>query len=171
MAARCRSPPESCVGERRDPEPLEQRGRALAVLLSHADGHEWKEHVVEHGEIFDELEILEDESDHPAPHHRPVLVAQARGGLAVDEDLAARGSGHRADEGEERRLPAAARPPQHDPLARRDLEARIIDDGPSRSAVPDLLGDVAQGEEHRVPSCVNRSDPDNDVVLEAPENR
>ena len=96
-------------------------------------------------------EILEHEADLAAPHLGAMRLAQARGRLAVEMHLAARRRQHRADDGEQRRLAAAARPAHDHELAAREVERDVVEDRAALAAVPDPLHDVAdaRGEDGR----------------------
>ena len=102
-------------------QPLEQRRRRAPPprAAATAGDQQRHRHVLERGEIGQEVVELVDEADALAPEPRPLGVAQAVAGAAVDRDLAGARPFEQAGDVQERRLAGAGRTDQRRRGARR----------------------------------------------------
>ena len=100
--------------------------------------------VVEDGEVREQREVLEHEPDaallgrHEAVGPRDLLI--------VDQHAAAGGPLHAGGDAKQSGLAAARRPEQADDLARRDVEAHMIEREPLAEAARDVLEGEPRGE-------------------------
>ena len=79
--------------------------------------HQADGHVLDSGQSFDEVELLEDEADVTVAQRRQVGVAEACDVVAGDVDRARRRQVERADEVEQRALPGSRRSDDGDEVA------------------------------------------------------
>ena len=116
MATRCASPPEShstfvsapvperpSRSSRRSPLPGGREPFARWVGRQHD--------VLQGADAADEVELLEDEAEGVAADLREEAVGQARDLPVLHENAPGGGFGHAADDGQQGRLPRAARAP------------------------------------------------------------
>ena len=81
--------------------------------------------VLEDGEISDEVEALEDETDLAVPDPRPLRQLEARSRPGVEDVRPRGGRVEESQDGQERRLPAPRGPADGDELALADLEVDV----------------------------------------------
>ena len=143
MATRCCWPPESWCGcwpaFSGSPTTVEQLRRAQLGLLARQlpDPPRSQRQVVHHRQVREQVELLEHDPD-PLPDVRDV-DALARDLLALEADPPGLDRLEEVDAAEERALPAAARPDDHEHLAGRDLEVDPVEDEVVAEALPDAL--------------------------------
>jgi hypothetical protein len=131
---RSRTPSSSCcwpprqraghaAGGLGEAEPLEQLARP-APRLAPRDAREQGRQldVVGHRQVVDQVEEREDEAELAAPQPRPAALAGVVDALAVQVDLARRRAVEPAQQVQQRRRAAAARPRHGQELAVRELE-------------------------------------------------
>ena len=124
IATRCCWPPESFVGELSAysamPSVVEQVGPAGARLARRDAGEQRRQlDVVGHRQVPDQVEELEHEADLAPAHVRPLGLGVPVDAAAAELDLAGRRPVQPAEQVQQRRLPAAARPGDGDELALR----------------------------------------------------
>ena len=74
------------------PDLIEQRGGACLAVLAVLVVAKWKHHVLDGVQAWQQVEVLEDESDLLASQIRPRAVSELARVHAVERDLAARGT-------------------------------------------------------------------------------
>src|SRR5436190_2381433 len=109
------------------PDPLQHlEGPALLLRRRHAEHARHERHVVEHGLVRQQLEVLEDEAEGPAiglhlPHRQLGQVA------LPDDEPAFRWNLLAQQQPQQRRLAGAARPGQEDELSLVDAQGQLAD--------------------------------------------
>src|SRR2546429_1067363 len=110
----------------RHPRPLERRLRPLLALgAGHATVSEWQLDVLVHGQVADQVERLENESDAPIPDPRALRGGQVRDRPILEQVGAFGGRVEQPQQRQQRRLAAPRRPGDRDVLALLDLEMNI----------------------------------------------
>ncbi len=104
------------AGDRKEVEKLERPRLERPPPL--AEGVGGQHDVLQRGDPLDEVELLEDEPERPAPHIREKALGQARDVAAGEHDPPRRGTRHAPDDAEEGGLAGAARPLEDGHLAR-----------------------------------------------------
>ena len=126
-----------------EPDPFE-RGKGFRLGLAPGERFQAEGDIVEDGEVREQREVLEHEPDatllgrHEAVGPRHLLI--------VDQHAASGGPFHAGGDAKERGLAAARRPEQADDLARRDVEADMIEREPLAEAARDVLEGEPRGE-------------------------
>jgi hypothetical protein len=122
----------------REPDGRDQLEAALAALAPRRAAVEQRHFdVLEHGELRDQVEGLEDESDRPVADPRQAIVIQPRDVLAVEHVASARGAVETPEDVHQRGL----------------ARARCADDA-HEFAAPDLQIDPTQHGHRRIASAV-----------------
>ena len=121
IATRCCWPPESCDGKvmhaRAEADAVERRLGQLAPLgVRHPAVEQRDLHVVEHAQIGDQVERLEDEPDLLVADRGQRAIAVAGDRRAVELHRALGRRVEQADQVEQRALAAARRPHDRDEL-------------------------------------------------------
>jgi hypothetical protein len=139
-----------------DTEPVEQVDGAGPGPAGRGAGERGRQlDVLDRGELVDQVEGLEDEADGPAPQHGPGGLGQAVDPGAVEHDLAGVRALQAAEQVQQGRLAAAARPHDRHGLAGLDGQVDAVH-GPDRGALGgERLDEPAPGED-RVHWCVLR---------------
>ncbi len=154
MATRCFWPPERNAGIDvllvQEPDPAQQVQGDLAGLfaglLLHGDGP--FHHVLQHGHVREEVEVLEDHADLGPEgaddigllHDEPALLVLAVSHfLAVHQDGALVHLFEEVDHPEQRRLARARRADDDDPLPLLDIEVHLVHSREAAEALDDSL--------------------------------
>ena len=127
------------AGLLREPDDVEELARAQLGLGPGElpDPPRREREVVDHGQVREEVELLEDDPD-PLPDRRDV-DAVARDLLALEEDAARLDRLEEVDAPQQRALAAAARADHHEDLARLHLEVDAVEDEVVPEALPHAL--------------------------------
>src|SRR5262245_60075891 len=104
-----------------------QRGLAAFVAAHALAVGERPLDVLQHGQVADQVEGLEDEADALVPHFGTRGAAERRDVLAVEQVLALGRRVEEAEQREERRLAAARRAGDREELALRDVEVDAVE--------------------------------------------
>ena len=143
IATRCCWPPESWCGcwpaFSGKPDDVEELARAPLGLGPGQlpDAPRREREVVDHGQVREEVELLEDDPD-PLPD-RGDVDAVARDLLALEGDAARLDRLEEVDAPQQRALAAAARADHHEDLARLHLEVDAVEDEVVSEALPHAL--------------------------------
>src|SRR6478672_2194059 len=141
---------------------LEQRHRPLLRLfVLYPTNPQWHHHVLERGELAQEMVELEHESDRAVSQRGDRIVGQVADRLAVDQHLAGRRSVQRPQQVQKRALARSARTDDRDHLAPRDLQVDRIEhlDRPAVTADVRLReGSCFQHRHSRIASTGSRRD-------------
>ena len=130
IATRCCWPPESCAGMcfMRDDEADDfERARDALLALARREAAVAQRHVdvVEHVEVGDQVEALEDEADLLVAQRERCVVRQPAHVLAVEPVLPPSNVSSRPGDVQERGLARARRPGDRDELAVAHLEREV----------------------------------------------
>ena len=131
-----------------DSKPLDQFCRAGAGVGSARQRERCHQHIVEHVQVGDEMELLEDESNGRRAERRPLFRSQRIGVLPGDKDFAIRRFEQPSRRKQQGRFSAAARPPDGEEPSRSDGKGNPVN-GPDRTIRAAVcFGKIADVEDH-----------------------
>src|SRR5689334_939697 len=130
------------VGPVEQADLVEQRERTHAQTgILAGDGRELRLDVLDGGERRDQVELLEHEAERAQAERGELVVGERREVVPLEEDATGARAVEGAEELQQGRLAAAARPLERDELARLDLELDAVERADRRRAALEELRD------------------------------